>query len=253
MSAVTGLVAGAAGAQGRVAAGVLATSGAIVVLADLARAALDEVQQEIAAAGGTALEVPTDISDESSWRDLVARTMKEFGHLDGLANYAAVLSRSGAEETELPDWERTLRVNLTGAWLGIKAVVPAMRSTGGGSIVNVGSVDALVGRGGGTAYQASKGGVRLLSKSAATQYAAEGIRVNSVHPGPMRDRMTEVVGPKADPGAIASLESRLVAQVPAGRLGRPQDVAFAVRFLLSDEASFITGVDLPVDGGLTAQ
>jgi len=144
-------------------------------------------------------------------------------------------------------------VNLTGAWLGLKAVIPAIRASGGGSIVNVGSVDALVGRGGGAAYQASKGGLRLLSKSAATQYAAEGIRVNSVHPGPMQDRMSEVIGPRADAAVTAALEAKLTAQVPAGRLGRPIDIAYAVRFLLSDEASFVTGVDLPVDGGLTAQ
>jgi NAD(P)-dependent dehydrogenase (short-subunit alcohol dehydrogenase family) len=247
------IVAGAAGAQGRVAAKLFAASGADVVLADLSVEALDEVAGEITATGSNALAVQTDIADEDSWQKLVARTVEEYGRLTGLANYAAVLSRAGAETTELDVWERTLRINLTGAWLGVKAAIPAMRAAGGGSIVNIGSVDALVGRSGGTAYQASKGGMRLLSKSAATEFAAQGIRVNSVHPGPMQDRMTQVVGPKADAGGIAALEARLIAQVPAGRLGLPEDIAYAVRFLLSDEASFITGVDLPVDGGLTAQ
>ncbi|WP_341718470.1 SDR family NAD(P)-dependent oxidoreductase [Micromonospora sp. FIMYZ51] len=247
------IVAGAAGAQGRVAARLFAASGAAVVLADLSADALAEVADEITGAGGSALAVPTDIADEESWQQLVDRTVAEYGRLTGLANYAAVLSRAGAETTALEVWERTLRINLTGAWLGVKAAVPAMRAAGGGSIVNVGSVDGLVGRGGGTAYQASKGGMRLLSKSAATEFAAQGIRVNSVHPGPMRNRMTQVVGPKADASGIAALEARLVAQVPVGRLGQPEDIAYAVRFLLSDEASFITGVDLPVDGGLTAQ
>jgi NAD(P)-dependent dehydrogenase (short-subunit alcohol dehydrogenase family) len=199
------------------------------------------------------LSVPTDVGDPDSWQALVDGTMAKFGRLDGLANYAAVLSRAGAETTELEIWERTLRINLTGAWLGVKAAIPAMRASGGGSIVNVGSVDGLVGRGGGTAYQASKGGMRLLSKSVATEFAAQGIRVNSVHPGPMRNRMTQVVGPKADASGIEALEARLTAQVPMGRLGAAEDIAYAVRFLLSDEASFITGVDLPVDGGLTAQ
>jgi NAD(P)-dependent dehydrogenase (short-subunit alcohol dehydrogenase family) len=247
------IVAGAAGAQGRVAARLLSASGASVVLADLSAEALEDLQREVVEAGGTALAMPTDVSDEGSWQKLVKRAVETFGRLNGMVNYAAVLSRAGTEATELEVWERTLRINLTGAWLGLKAAVPAMRAAGGGSIVNVGSVDALVGRGGGAAYQASKGGLRLLSKSAATEYAAEGIRINSVHPGPMKNRMTQVVGPKADPAGIAALEARLVAQVPAGRLGLPEDIAYAVRFLLSDEADFITGVDLPVDGGLTAQ
>jgi NAD(P)-dependent dehydrogenase (short-subunit alcohol dehydrogenase family) len=247
------IVAGAAGAQGRAAARLFSLSGARVVLADLAAESIDELRAEVTGAGGSALAIPTDVSDEGSWQELVSQTVRTFGRLDGLANFAAVLSRTGTEDTELYVWERTLRINLTGAWLGMKAAVPAMRDSGGGSIVNIGSVDALVGRGGAAAYQASKGGMRLLSKSAATEYAAEGIRVNSVHPGPMKDRMTHVVGPQADPAGIAALEARLVAQVPAGRLGRPEDIAYAVRFLLSDEASFITGVDLPVDGGLTAQ
>ncbi|GAA1869049.1 SDR family NAD(P)-dependent oxidoreductase [Asanoa iriomotensis] len=243
------IIAGGAGVQGRVAARLLADAGATVVLADLSAADL-----ETAAAGiEGALAVPTDISDPDSWQTLVDRTLATFGRLDGLANFAAVLSRAGAETTELAVWERTLKINLTGAWLGVKAVIPAMRAGGGGSIVNVGSVDGLVGRGGGTAYQASKGGMRLLSKSAAIEFAAQGIRVNSVHPGPMKNRMTNVVGPKADASGIATLEAKLTAQVPMGRLGAAEDIAYAVRFLLSDEASFITGVDLPVDGGLTAQ
>ncbi|ASW55485.1 SDR family NAD(P)-dependent oxidoreductase [Plantactinospora sp. KBS50] len=253
------IVAGAAGAQGRVAAQLFAASGARVVLADLSAEAVTAVaaeigrDDEVTRAGGAAVPVGADVGDEDSWGTVVETAVREFGRLDGLANYAAVLSRTGVENTEPEVWERTLRINLTGAWLGVRAAVPALRAAGGGSIVNVGSVDALVGRGGGTAYQASKGGMRLLSKSAATEFAAEGIRVNSVHPGPMSNRMVQVVGPKADASGIAALEARLVAQVPAGRLGRAEDIAYAVRFLLSDESSFITGVDLPVDGGLTAQ
>jgi NAD(P)-dependent dehydrogenase (short-subunit alcohol dehydrogenase family) len=247
------IVAGAAGAQGSAASTLFTSSGARVVLADVSQERLESVKAEAQRDGGEALSCPVDIADEASWRLLVDTAVDTFGRVDGLANFAAILSRPGIEDTEMEAWDRTLRVNLTGAWLGLKAVVPAMRACGGGAVVNVGSVDALVGRGGGAAYQASKGGLRLLSKSAATQYAAEGIRVNSVHPGPMRDRMTQIVGPRADPAATAALEAKLTAQVPAGRLGTPLDIAYAVRFLLSDESSFITGVDLPVDGGLTAQ
>lgn len=247
------IVTGAGGAQGGVAAALFAKSGARVVLADVSQERLDCVHDEIVREGGSAMACAADVAESESWCRLVDGAVSNFGKLDGLAHFAAVLSRPGVEETEIDAWEHTLRVNLTGAWLGMRAVIPAMRDAGGGSIVNVGSVDALVGRGGGAAYQASKGGLRLLSKSAATQYAAQGIRVNSVHPGPMRDRMTQIIGPRADASATATLEAKLIAQVPMGRLGLPHDIARAVRFLLSDDASFITGVDLPVDGGLTAQ
>jgi NAD(P)-dependent dehydrogenase (short-subunit alcohol dehydrogenase family) len=247
------IVVGAAGAQGRVGAALFAHEGASVVLADASAQGIAETADGIVAEGGTAHARATDVGDEQSWLDLVDVAISTYGRLDGLVNYAAVLSREGVEQTPLDAWERTMRVNLTGAWLGLKAAIPALRVTGGGSIVNVGSVDALVGRGSGTAYQASKGGLRMLSKSAATQYAVEGIRVNSVHPGPMESRMVEVVGAKADAADTAALEARLKSQIPMARLGRPIDIAHAVRYLLSDESSFVTGIDLPVDGGLTAQ
>ena len=247
------IVVGAAGAQGRVGASLFATEGASVVLADTSAAALEDVRAGIEGEGGIALARATDVTDEAAWDALVAAAVSAYGRLDGLANFAAVLSRPGVEETTLESWQRTLLVNLTGAWLGLRAAIPALRASGGGSVVNVGSVDALVGRGGGVAYQASKGGLRLLSKSAATQYASEGIRVNSVHPGPMEARMVEVIGPKADAADTAKLEVRLKSQIPMARLGRPLDIAYAVRYLLSDESSFVTGIDLPVDGGLTAQ
>lgn len=247
------IVVGAAGAQGRVGASLFAREGAKVVLVDSAAEGLEAVKADIEAEGGTALAHAADISSEQAWEALVAAAVATFGRLDGLVNYAAVLSRPGVEETTKESWERTLTVNLTGAWLGLRAAIPALRASGGGSIVNIGSVDALVGRGGGAAYQASKGGLRLLGKSAATQYAPEGIRVNTVHPGPMEARMVEVVGPKADSAGTAALEAKLIAQIPMARLGRPIDIAYAVRYLLSDESSFITGVDLAVDGGLTAQ
>lgn len=246
------LVVGAGGAQGSAGARLLAEHGASVVVADAAGESAESVAQGILAAGGKAVASAGDAADPESWQQLVALAVSEFGGLDGMVNYAAVLSRAGATDTEIEVFERTIQVNLTGAWFGIRAAIPVMLAAGGGSIVTIGSVDGLVGRGGGAAYQASKGGVRLLTKSVATEYASRGIRVNSVHPGPMQARMTMVVGPKADPAGVRVLEERLRAQVPMGRLGRPIDIAYAVRYLLSDESAFITGVDLPVDGGLTA-
>lgn len=247
------LVVGASGAQGRVTAKLLAEEGANLIIADASFDALEAVRDLASVGSGRVLSKKCDISDQQNWVDLVSFGVESFGKITGLVNFAAVLSRAGVEETTMESWERTLRVNQTGAWLGMKAVIPALRAANGGSIVNIGSVDALVGRGGGAAYQSSKGGLRLLSKSAATQYAHEGIRVNCVHPGPMEVRMLEVVGPKADPAGTKQLEDKLRSQVPMGRLGRAIDIAFAVRYLLSDESVFVTGIDLPVDGGLTAQ
>ncbi|NUU08460.1 SDR family NAD(P)-dependent oxidoreductase [Leifsonia sp. C5G2] len=247
------LVVGAGGAQGSVGARLFAEQGAHVVVADAVQEAAETVAGEIRATGGTAVAAVADVGDADSWTRLVELATAEFGGLDGMVNYAAILSRAGAADTEIDVFERTIHVNLTGAWFGIRAVVPALLAAGGGSIVTIGSVDGLVGRGGGAAYQASKGGVRLLTKSVATEFASRGIRANSVHPGPMKTRMAMVVGPKADPAGVQELEVRLTAQVPMARLGQPIDIAYAVRYLLSDESSFVTGVDLPVDGGLTAQ
>lgn len=247
------LVVGAGGAQGSVGAQLFAEHGARVIVADAVTEAAEAVADTIRSGGGTAVAATGDVADASSWESLVELADAEFGGLDGMVNYAAILSRAGAADTEIDVWEKTIHVNLTGAWFGIRAVVPALLRAGGGSIVTIGSVDGLVGRGGGAAYQASKGGVRLLTKSVATEFAARGIRANSVHPGPMQTRMAMVVGPKADPTGVQALEERLRAQVPMARLGLPIDIAYAVRYLLSDESAFVTGVDLPVDGGLTAQ
>ena len=247
------IVAGCGCAQGRVGAVLFAQHGAKVIVADASADAAAATVEEVTRAGGIAIGVAADVGSKESWTELVETAKREFGGLDGLVNYAAILSRAGAVETEDDVWERTLHINLTGAWYGVRAVIPAMLEAGKGAIVNIGSVDGLVGRGGGTAYQATKGGVRLLTKSVATEYAARGIRANSVHPGPMQARMAMVVGPTADPSATAALEAKLTAQVPMGRLGQPIDIAYAVRYLLSDESSFVTGVDLAIDGGLTAQ
>jgi NAD(P)-dependent dehydrogenase (short-subunit alcohol dehydrogenase family) len=199
------IVAGGGGAQGRVGAALFAQHGARVLVADASADAAAATADEVTAAGGQALALAADVGSKESWDELVRAAEREFGGLDGLVNYAAILSRAGAVETEDEVWEQTLHINLTGAWFGVRAAIPAMLRAGGGSIVNIGSVDGLVGRGGGTAYQATKGGVRLLTKSVATEYAARGIRANSVHPGPMKARMAMVVGPKADPSATAAL------------------------------------------------
>jgi 3alpha(or 20beta)-hydroxysteroid dehydrogenase len=247
------IVAGAAGAQGNATARLLAEHGAKLILADSAEDRLLLVRDAVLTAGGTADAKTVDSANSKGWEELVALAVERHGALHGLVNFAAVLSRAGVEQTTLEAWEHTIQVNQTGAWLAMRAAVPAMRAAGGGAIVNIGSIDALVGRGGATAYQASKGGLRLLSKSAAIELASANIRVNTVHPGPMADRMSEIVGPQTNAADTVRLEETLRAQIPLGRLGLPLDIAYAVRYLLCDEAAFVTGVDLPVDGGLTAQ
>ncbi|WP_162255960.1 SDR family NAD(P)-dependent oxidoreductase [Leifsonia sp. Root227] len=244
---------GAGGAQGSVGAQLFAAHGAKLIVADAMTESAESVAADIRDAGGTAVAATGDVADAASWGEMVRRAEDAFGGLDGMVNYAAILSRAGAADTEIDVWEKTIHVNLTGAWFGVRAVIPALLRAGGGSIVTIGSVDGLVGRGGGAAYQASKGGVRLLTKSVATEFASRNIRANAVHPGPMQTRMAMVVGPKADPAGVHALEEKLRAQVPMARLGQPIDIAYAVRYLLSDESAFVTGVDLPVDGGLTAQ
>ncbi|MFV0425667.1 MAG: SDR family NAD(P)-dependent oxidoreductase [Beutenbergiaceae bacterium] len=247
------IVAGGGGEQGRAATALLTREGGHVVVADLSISLAQASAAQADGQPGSATAVQLDVTDPASWAACIDHCRATLGGLDGLVNYAAILSRGGIEQTDDAIWDQTLRVNAKGAWYGIRAAIALMREGGGGAIVNVGSVDGLVGRASNTAYQASKGALRLLGLSAATEYAAAGIRVNNVHPGPMAVRMQQVVGVQATPEEVAGLEARLTAQIPMGRLGKAQDIAWAVRFLLSDESAFVTGVDFPVDGGLTAQ
>jgi NAD(P)-dependent dehydrogenase (short-subunit alcohol dehydrogenase family) len=247
------VVAGAAGGQGSVAVELLVGEGAKVVAADSARDSVEAIVAGLRGGGPVdAVAAKLDVTTADSWDAVVATAIRSFGRVDGLVNYAAVLAREGVEATDPDDWSRVIEVNLTGCWLGMRSVIPALRAAGGGSIVNIGSVDALVGRGGAASYQASKGGIRLLTKSAATEYARESIRVNAVHPGPMENRQTPIRRSNATPTEQTVLEKQLVVQVPMRRLGRASEIAATVRFLLSDEATYITGIDLPVDGGLSA-
>jgi len=251
MSGKVVIVSGAAGSLGRATAALLASEGVCLVVTD-GSAAVHQLSTELAEAGASCEAWAFDVRDGDAWIDVTEFAVARFGRLDGMANFAGVLSRPGIEQTTREQWDRTIQINLTGTWLGMSAVVPALRRSGGGSIVNVGSIAALVGRRGRAAYQASKGGVRMLSKSAASQYAPEGIRVNCVHPGPMEGLMAGVIDADTATTDRARLDA-LRAEVPMGRLGHAVDVAHGVRFLLSDESAFITGIDLAIDGGLTAQ
>ena len=242
------LISGGARGMGAEEARLFAAEGAAVAIGDVLEEEGRRVAQEILDQGGQALFVPLDVTRESAWTAAVAAAVTQFGKLDVLVNNAGVSASGRVEEVEAADWERVMAINAKGVFLGTKAAIPEMRRAGGGSIINISSQLGLVGAAfTSPQYPASKGAVRLLTKSTAIQYAGEGIRANSVHPGPINTPMTQVR--RDDPETYRSM----VAQIPLGRFGEPLEVAYGVLFLASDESSFMTGSELVIDGGWTAQ
>ena len=242
------LISGGARGQGAAEARLFANEGAKVVFGDL----LDEqgrmVEAEILETGGEATYVHLDVTREADWVSAVAEAVNRYGKLDVLVNNAGITIRKSVEETTVEDWDRIMAINAKGVFLGTKQAIPAMRASGGGSIINISSTAGLVGSDTtGSGYSATKGAVRLLTKSTAIQYAREGIRCNSVHPGLLETPMTE--GILADPEHRAFRTGR----IPLGRVGTAEDIAFGVLYLASDESSFVTGSELVIDGGATAQ
>ena len=242
------LISGGARGQGAVEAKLFAREGAKVVFGDVLDESGKQVEAEIHEAGGEAAYVHLDVTREDDWRTAVNTAIDRYGKLDILVNNAGILIRKGIEDTTEEDWDRIMGVNAKGAFLGTKHSIPAMRQAGGGSIVNISSTAGLVASPSGSAsYTASKGAVRLLTKSTAVQYAKEGIRCNSIHPGPIdTDMIQETL---TDP---AKLEERMQ-RLPMGRVGTADEIAYGVLYLASEEASFVTGSELVIDGGTTAQ
>src|SRR5258708_9721633 len=241
------IISGAAHGMGAEEARLFAREGAKVVIADLLADEGTRLAAEITVAGGEALFVHTDVTSEDNWRQVVQTTVARFGQLDILVNNAGVSSTSVADPMDTDGWRRIMDVNATGVFLGTKYAIPAMQRAGGGAIVNISSIMGFVGgEGGHPAYHASKGAVRLFTKAMAVRYGPEGIRVNSVHPGfmpPMRSARPR------DPAAM----EEIVKQTPLRRTGETIEVANGVLFLASDDASFITGTELVVDGGYIAR
>ena len=234
--------------MGAAEAHLFAKEGAKVVIGDV----LDEEGRKTEAAindlGGDCLFVHLDVSSEESWISAVTQTVSKFGKLDILVNNAGVVSRVMLEDLSVSEWDRVMDINAKGVFLGTKAAIPEMRKAGGGSIVNISSISGIVGQSYvSAAYNASKGAVRIFTKSTAIQYASEGIRVNSVHPGPIDTPMTSFR--QGD----AAAEAESLARIPIGRTGKPDDVAYGVLYLASDESSFVTGSELVIDGGYLAQ
>ena len=241
------LITGSAKGVGAATARLFANEGAAVVLGDILEDLGGRVGAEITEAGGQALFVKLDVAIASNWENAVKRTVERFGKLDVLVNNAAMYSTVQVEHTAVEEWDEIMAVNLRGVFLGTKHVIPVMRRSGGGSIINVSSISGIVGSGRGGAYGASKGGVRLLAKYTAIQCAKDGIRANSIHPGPID---TDLIAAN-----IATPEGRAasIARVPLGRIGKAEEVAYGALFLASDESSFMTGAELIIDGGATAQ
>ena len=242
------LISGAAKGMGAVEARMFAKEGASLVLGDVLEDEGAKLALEISAGGASCIFTPLDVRKTSQWESAVTKATSAYGRLDVLVNNAGVTSRMNLLDTTEEDWDRVLDINAKGSFLGIKAVIPAMRKSGGGSIVNISSQLGLVGGDfSSPQYQASKGAVRILTKSVAIQYASEGIRCNSVHPAPIETDMTADV--RADKNRLADM----VRRIPMGRYGKPEEVAYAVLYLASNESSFVTGSELVVDGGWTAQ
>ena len=243
------LISGGARGQGAAEAKLFVKEGAKVVIGDILDVEGQRVEAEIAETGGECVYLHLDVTSEADWQKAVGRAVSEFGRLDVLVNNAGVTGPRAVEDTTVEAWDWVMAVNAKGVFLGTKAAIPEMRRSGGGSIINISSIWGLVGSGAGpSAYHASKGAVRLFTKSTAIQYAAEGIRANSVHPGIIETDMTT-------PNLLVdeTARQRSADRHPLGRVGQPEDVACGVLYLTSDESSFVTGSELVIDGGLTAQ
>jgi cyclopentanol dehydrogenase len=238
------LITGAARGMGAADARLFVAEGASVVLADVLDCEGQQLASELDCAKGRAFYTHLDVAQASDWEKAVVATERAFGRLDILVNNAGILSLAGVEATTEPEWQRIIDVNQKGVWLGMKTVVPAMRRAGGGSIVNLSSIYGLIGSGGAAAYHSTKGAIRLLTKTAAAEFAPSKIRVNSVHPGLIT---TPMVAP-----IPMEFHQQIISMGCIKREGRPEEVAYGVLFLASDEASYVTGSELVIDGGYTA-
>ena len=240
------LITGGARGQGAAEARLFAREGAKVVFGDVRDELGQQVEAEIQELGGEATYVHLDVTSTPDWEQAIALAESKYGKLDVLVNNAAILIRKTIEETTGEDWDQIMDVNAKSVFLGTKLAIPAMRRAGGGSIVNISSISGIRGIGP-AAYIATKGAVRLFTKATAIQYAGENIRANSGHPGGVDTPMINEF--PVDPAR--QNQTRL--RTPMGRRAAPEEIAYGVLYLASDEASFVTGSELVIDGGATAQ
>ena len=241
------LISGGARGMGAVEAELFASQGAKVAIGDVLVEEGELVAEKIRGDGGEAFFQALDVTNEGQWGSIVEKTIARFGRIDVLVNNAGIYRIASIEDTSKDMLRQILEVNVVGVFLGTQAVLPEMKKGGGGSIVNISSTAALAGSANSGAYQASKGAVRIFTKSTAIEHVKDGIRANSVHPGVIDTEMIAEL--LADP----EHRRERIESVPLKRVGTAMDVAYAVLYLASDESSFVTGAELVVDGGKTAQ
>ncbi|UUI39378.1 SDR family NAD(P)-dependent oxidoreductase [Oceanobacillus oncorhynchi] len=247
MGRLTGKVAiitGAANGMGASEAKLFAQEGAKVIATDINDNVLDEVINEIKENGGDAIGLKHNVTSEDEWKQVIQEAVTHYGKIDVLVNNAGVSSPKTIAQMEMDEWNKVMDINLNGCVIGMKYVIPEMQKAGGGSLINISSIGGIVGMAGSSPYTAAKGALRSLSKSAAVEYGKDKIRVNSVHPGIIETPMT------ADSFADATPYYQTFTQLPY--FGNPEDVAYGVLFLASDESRFMTGAELVIDGGWTA-
>lgn len=238
------IITGAANGMGAAEAKLFAKEGAKVVATDLDEKNLAVLAEEIKTTGGEVLTVKQDVTSEAEWQALISKTIDTYGKLDILVNNAGIAINKNFSNMEMTEWNKVMDVNLNGCVLGMKYCIPEMQKNGSGSVVNISSIGGLVGMAGSSPYTAAKGALRALTKSAAVEYGKDKVRVNSVHPGIIKTPMV------ADTMEAAMPFYETYTQLPY--MGEPDDVAYGVLYLASDEARFMTGSELVIDGGWTA-
>ena len=239
------LVSGGASGIGAAHVRIFAAEGAKVLAGDIQEEMGRAVVEEVNKRGGTAKFVRLDVTKEQDWLNAVSTAASDFGKLTTLINNAGIYWPQGIEAETMEGWNKMIAVNQTGVWLGMKTAIPAMRNAGGGAIVNISSLYGLIGSPSSIAYHATKGAVRIMSKAAALEYARQGIRVNSIHPGQIETPILAGLTPEQN--------EQIKAATPLGRMGKPEEIAFGSLYLCSDEAAYTTGIELVIDGGWFAQ
>jgi NAD(P)-dependent dehydrogenase (short-subunit alcohol dehydrogenase family) len=248
---ITGAAAGVEGELmgfGGAAARLFAREGARVVLTDIKEEMGFKTAAQIREQGGEVLFLRHDVTSEVDWQEVIQTTLVTFGALNVLVNNAGTGARFTVEETTAEVWDAQMAVHAKGVFLGTRYAIPLMRQVGGGSIINVSSIYGLVGSNTSAAYHAAKGAVRIFTKAAAIQYAQDHIRVNSIHPGYCLTPLTS-----GGYGSDSQRQAWSIARTPLGRLGTADDIAYGMLYLASDESAYVTGAELVIDGGMTAQ